>query len=151
MNAPNKWVCMPGLILAAAGCTTIPDESALTRLDRHEVHDAVHRNTTTQIYHYGRWAEYHASDSVSYARAWGSWGREDVVSEHVTRDSGKMCHTYTGPYEWAGPDHEFCGFLYRDADGNYYYKATKDTYNASNVGKIMEMEIKPGDPYELAE
>lgn len=143
------FICTLSLVISA--CTTIPDESELTKLGKEELHDLVIGNTTTQSTHYGRWAEYHASEETSYARAWGTWGREDVDSTHVTDSSGRMCHQYTGPYDWAGPDHEYCGVLYKGREGNYYYKTLKNTNRPNKVGTIEEIEIKPGDPYELAE
>lgn len=149
--------------LVIAGCSTISEESImakvgadseerkLTKVGAKELHDLVIGNTTTQATGYGRWAEYHATDETSYARAWGDWGRQDADSTHVTHPDGTMCHQYTGPYKWAGPDHEYCGVVYEDKQGNYYYKVLKNTNKPDKVGDIMEMEIKSGDPYGLAE
>lgn len=139
------------LPLAMVGCSTIPDESELTRIGADELHELVIGNTTTQSTAYGRWAEYHADDETSYARAWGTWGRQDVESTHVTDRDGRMCHRYTGPYEWAGPDNEYCGMLFTDGEGKYFYKVLKDPDAPNTVGRVIEMEIKSGDPYELAE
>ena len=151
MNSLKTRSVILGLSLVAVGCSTMPDEGAMKQLDGEELHDLVIGNTTTTPEHYGRWAEYHATEQTSYARAWGTWGRQDVESTHVTDPDGTMCHKYTGPYDWAGPYHEYCGVIYEDAEGNYYYKVLKNTNNPNRVGNLMEMEIKPGDPYGLAE
>ena len=151
MNRWETWVSTFVLSLVVAACSTIPDQSQLTQLGADELHDLVIGNTTTYSADYGRWADYHATEETSYARAWGTWGRQDVDSTHVTYADGTMCHQYTGPYEWAGPDHEYCGAIYEDENGNYYYKVLKNTNSPNKVGDIVELEIRPGDPYGLAE
>lgn len=150
----NRWKTLSSMFvlsLAVAGCSTTPEKYEMTQLGTEGLHDLVIGNTTTYPTEYGRWADYHATEETSYARAWGDWGQQDAGSTHVTSPDGRMCHQYTGPHKWAGPEHEYCGVLYEDNDGNYYYKTLKNTSSPEKVGEIVEIEIKPGDPYGLAE
>ena len=142
MGNSKTWTLITVVSLATAGCAATPDTSEMRQLGADELHHLVIGNTTTQSTNYGRWAEYHATEEVSYARAWGSWGRQDVESTHVTHEDGTMCHQYEGPYKWAGPDHEYCGVLYEDAEGNYYYEVLKNTNKPNKEGRIFEMEIR---------
>ncbi|MDZ7829788.1 MAG: hypothetical protein U5K33_09985 [Halofilum sp. (in: g-proteobacteria)] len=151
MNTLEKSTAIFVLALAATGCTTTQGENPMTKLEAEELNELVIGNTYSAEDSEGKWAEYYATDDSGYARAWGSWGQDDVKSSHVTHSDGTICHQYTGTCDWAGPEHKYCGSVYKDENGNYYYKVLTNTYSPWKEGNFIEMEIKPGDPYGLAE
>lgn len=138
-------------LLNLAGCTTIPDESELTQLDRSTLKSEVVGNTLTYSAEYGRWAEYYETSRTGYGRASGSWGSESAISRNTIAQDGEWCAVYSGEPDWASPEMEYCSVLYADKEGNLYLESTKNPDDPGRVGKIRKVEIKPGDEYGLSD
>lgn len=141
-------LCTVSLILTA--CATAPDKSELQRVDGSEVKSVLRGNTLTYKASYGRWAEYHQTDSTGHAKAWGSWGSDIATSTYDIEDDGTVCWTYSGEPDWASPEHDYCNVFYKDADGNYYAEVTVNTSKPERLGNIRTLEIKSGDAYGLS-
>lgn len=139
------------VLLGLAGCTTIPDKSELTQIDRNAIESRVVGNTLTFRADYGRWAEYYETATSGYAQASGSWGSENVTLSSTIYQDGDWCAVYSGEPDWAGPDKEYCSVVYTDKEGNLYVEYTKNPDDPGRVGKIRKVEIKAGDAYGLAD
>ncbi len=139
------------VLLGLSGCTTIPDKSELTQLDKSAIESKVVGNTLTYLADYGRWAAYYETAETGYARASGSWGSDSVTSRYTISQDGEWCTVYSGEPDWAGPDKEYCSIVYRDKEGNLYIESTKNPEKPGRVGKIRKVEIKSGDEYGLAD
>lgn len=139
------------VLLGLAGCTTIPDKSELTQLDRSAIESEVIGNTLTYKADYGRWAEYYESVSTGYGQTSGSGGSENVTATSTISQDGEWCSVYSGEAEWTGPDKEYCSILYTDEEGNLYVESTKNPGDPDQVGKLRKVEMKPGDEYGLAD
>lgn len=139
------------VLLGLAGCTTIPDKSELTQLDRSAIESEVIGNTLTYRADYGRWAEYYASVDEGYGRASGNWGSDHATASSKISPDGEWCSVYSGEADWASPEKEYCSLVYTDEEGDFYVESTKNPENPDRVGKIRKVEIKPGDEYGLAD
>lgn len=138
-------------LLALAGCTTTPEKSKLTQLERSALKSELVGNTMTYLADYGRWAEYYETAKTGYGRASGSWGSESAISTNTISQDGEQCAVYSGEPDWAAPDMEYCSIMYTDKEGNLYLETTKNPDDPGRVGKIRKVEIKPGDEYGLAD
>ena len=108
-------------------------------------------HTLTYKADWGRWAEFHNKDSTGTSKAWGSWGNEKATSEYTINQGDEVCWAYTGEADWAKPKHKYCGLFYTDESGNYYTKATENSFKPERIGKFRKIELTEGDKYELTE
>ncbi len=147
-----KSIFVSGVLVASlVGCATTPPLEEMSQLDGEQLTELLVGNTSTGKRKYGRWAEYVGEDLNGVGKAWGDWGEEKAASVHTFSAEGEWCQTYPEQtHEWTGPDHEYCGFVYVDEAGKYYYKTTKQTYKPEREGKLMSIEIKQGNHYELS-
>lgn len=139
------------VLTGLSGCTTIPEKSELTQIDRSAIESRVIGNTLTFRADYGRWAEYYETATTGHGQASGSWGSESVTARSTISQDGEWCAVYSGEPDWAGPDKEYCSVLYTDKEGNLYLESIKNPDDPGRVGKIRKVEIKPGDAYGLTD
>ena len=146
----TTWFLLFGFVcLGLAGCSTVPDKSELTRMDRSDLRSAVVGNTYTHLTEYGRWAEYVESLDTGYGRASGTWGSSSAEAEYTIASNGEWCKEYSGKPDWANPEHEFCSVLYTGSEGNVYAETTTNTREPAREGEIRQVEIRSGDDFGL--
>ena len=150
MPRTTSFLLLTSLSLLLVGCSTVPEKSELTRLDRADLRATVAGNTYTRLTDYGRWAEYVESLDSGYGRASGSWGSDSARAEYSISADGEWCTVYSGEPDWAAPDHEYCSVLYTDSEGNYYSETITNTFEPANEGRIRQIELRSGDDFGLA-
>lgn len=134
------------------GCATAPDKSELKPVSSADLRSTLLGNTFSSKHSWGMFAELYGSGGTSQAKAWGSGWSQLAKGEYTINSNGELCESYSniqGAEKWAGSDNIYCGMMYTDTDGNYYYETTKNTHEPAKVGKMRKVDIISGDKYGL--
>ena len=145
-----SFVLVTTITLFMVGCAGMPKEEDLQQLNRAQLSELLPGKTLTRRTDYGRWASYYKDGATGISKAWGSWGEEKVTQKYTINQEGEMCSTFMGEFDWAKPEHKYCGLIYTDQSGMYYSKTTEDTWKPKRIGKLRKFEFIEGDKYELA-
>lgn len=149
INSLKLGIAFAGALVLSA-CATSPDISEMQVLDKSLATDLLAGNTLTYKADYGRWAEYFDANSLDgRGKAWGSWGEEVADSATNISSEGEVCTIYTGDYEWSNSEHNFCFFIYQDAEGEVVLQSTNNTWKPERVGTVRKVQIETGDTYSL--
>ena len=140
--------------LSLAGCASVPDKSELKPVSSTELRSTLMGNTFASKHSWGMYAELYGSGGASQAKVWGSGWSQLAEGKYSINSNGELCESYSNMKDaekWTGPNNIYCGMLYSDADGKYYYETTKNTHEPAKVGKMRKVDIISGDKYGLSE
>lgn len=151
MRKIKSLVLIMTIPLIMVGCSSIPKEEDLQQLSSAQLSELLPGHTITSTREWGRWASYYKDGATGVGKAWGSWGKEGAAFNYTFDQDGEICTTFMGEWDWAKPEHKYCGLLYSDQSGMYYSKTTEDTNKPERIGKRRKVEIIEGDRYELTE
>ena len=137
--------------LIMVGCANVPKEEDLQQLNKTQLSELLPGHTITSKADYGRWAAYYKDGATGVGLASGNWGKEGSAFNYTIDQDGEICTTFMGEWDWAKPEHKYCGLLYTDQSGMYYSRTTENTSKPKRIGQRKKIEITEGDQYELTE
>jgi|GEM_PF-5066215 len=132
-----------------AGCASGPNVEEMSQLNGDEVKQLRVGSTYQLTADWGNWTEVTNDDLTSVAQATGSFGTEIANGVSTVSAEGEWCTVYSGEYNWSKPDFEYCVVTFRNVEGNYFTKGTKNDRQPERVGVIRAITVTKGDNSNL--